>query len=283
MNKQLLGLLGSGMIALAANASPVVIYDEYVGGTGAWGSTNGGSDPNHPELSEDAIGVDAVFDTHSMTITQSGSMFNFDIHTNFVGKQGTSSTVNGQTVNYGKYIGYGDLFLGSVWEPDGDASDGYASDEAFSTLWTYALVLDNREGTGGDLLLYKMLESSDSTVLLSNDYMEPTSNGYRQNQEVALDLSAEDTGKIFNTQRVGSWTEDLTSSLLKMDIDLYGTGLLDSNTLAFHWTMYCANDVIQGQADITPYRVPEPGVFSLLSLGLVGLWFARRRQQKLVA
>lgn len=274
MNKLLVSMIGSGLLAATAAATPITVSDDYVGGTGGWGDNNNHSSPSSSLLKGDVIGDANIFGVDSMTITQNESYFNFDIKTNFAGKQGTY---------YGDYIGYGDLFLGNSWTPNGSSSDGFASDEAFSSVWTYALVLDNKAGGSGDLLLYKMYENSTSTVLLSNDFMEPTANGYRKNQEVALNLGAEDSGLIYNTQTVGSWTEDLANNLLKMEIDLTGTGLLDSNTLAFHWTMYCANDVIQGQADITPVSVPEPGLLSLLGVGIAGLWFARRRQQKKVA
>lgn len=268
MKKLLVSMIGSGLLVATAAATPITVDDDYVGGTGGWGDDN----PDTSQLTGDVIGDENTFGVDSMTVTQNDSYFNFDIKTNFVGNQ----------KNYfGDDIGYGDLFLGSSWTPDGSSSDGYASDEAFSSVWTYALVLDNRGGQGGDLLLYKMNENNTSTVSLSNDFMEPTANGYRKNQEVALNLGAEDSELIYNTQTVGSWTEDVASNLLKMEIDLAGTGLLDSDSLAFHWTMYCANDVIEGEVDVA--SVPEPGLLTLLGVGFAGLMLARRKRKESIA
>jgi hypothetical protein len=46
--------------------------------------------------------------------------------------------------------------------------------------------------------------------------------------------------------------------------------------LSFHWTMTCANDVIEGNVP-----VPEPGTMVLLGAGLLGLGiYSRRRMNK---
>ena len=56
--------------------------------------------------------------------------------------------------------------------------------------------------------------------------------------------------------------------------ELYEFDKFLSGDIGLHWTMYCGNDVIEGQATITP----EPGTLLLLGLGLVGVGVCRRRQ-----
>lgn len=68
-----------------------------------------------------------------------------------------------------------------------------------------------------------------------------------------------------------SW--DAANDRINFMIDLNGTDLLLSDTIALHWGFTCANDVIE-----STYSVPEPGMLWLLTIGLLG--FGLRHQLK---
>jgi hypothetical protein len=199
-----------------------------------------------------------------MDITQTGSQFQFDIATNFAGKAGTF---------FGSQIGYGDLFLGSSWNPAADTRN----DTYTNTSWSYALVLDNHFGNGGALTLYKLVGGTttngalNDNVILSQGLMEPTNNIYRKDQEVRVNTQSQNLVSM----ATGSWS--LGQQSLSMSVDLFGTDLMNSTDLAYHWAMYCANDVIEGKTTITA-QVPEPATLGLMGLGLVGLFGFRRRK-----
>jgi hypothetical protein len=252
MIKLLAGVLAGSVYAVGCFAAPIT--DNYIGGT----PTSSGY------YGDDVIGNTNDFDVQSMEVTQTGTQFQFDIATNFAGKTG----------NYwGSQIDYGDLFLGSSWNPAADTrNDTYAN-----TSWSYALVLDNHAGNGGALTLYKLVGGTNTNgtlndnVILSQDLMEPTNNIYRKDQEVRVNTQSQNAVSM----ATGTWSVGPQS--LSMSVDLFGTDLMNSTDLAYHWAMYCANDVIEGKTTITA-QVPEPATLGLMGLGLVGLFGFRRRK-----
>ncbi|HTN33486.1 MAG TPA: PEP-CTERM sorting domain-containing protein [Marinobacter sp.] len=252
MIKLLAGVLAGSVYAAGCFAAPIA--DTYIGGTATHSSWAG----------KDVIGDKANFDIHSMEITQTGSQFQFDIATNFAGKAGNF---------FGSDIGYGDLFLGSSWTPASDTKN----DTFTNTSWSYALVLDDHYGSGGSLTLYQLVGGTttngaiNDNVLLSQHLMEPTNNIYRENQEVRVNTDSQNLVAL----ATGNWSVGQQSLLLS--VDLSGTGLMSTSDLAYHWTMYCANDVIEGQTTITT-QVPEPATLGLMGLGLIGLFGFRRRK-----
>lgn len=75
-------------------------------------------------------------------------------------------------------------------------------------------------------------------------------------------------------QAVGSATVTFNNTLGDESYMLYEFDKFLSGNIGLHWTMYCGNDVIEGEVTLTP----EPGTTLLLVLGLIGLcWCERRR------
>ena len=71
---------------------------------------------------------------------------------------------------------------------------------------------------------------------------------------------------------VGDGTWNTTVNRVNFEIDLTGTALAGSKTIALHWGMTCGNDTIEGE-----YSVPEPAILGLLALGLVGIGISKRK------
>lgn len=252
MIKLLVGVLAGSVYAAGCFATPIA--DNYIGGTATHSSYSG----------KDVVGDKADFDIQSMEVTQTGSQFKFDIATNFANNAGNF---------FGSAIGYGDLFLGSSWTPASDTKN----DTFRNTSWSYALVLDDHFGNGGALTLYQLVGGSttngglNDNVMLSQNFMEPTNNIYKKDQEVRVNTQSKNLVSL----ATGSWS--MGNNNISMNIDLFGTDLMNSTDLAYHWAMYCANDIIEGETTMTA-QVPEPATLGIMGLGLVGLFGFRRRK-----
>lgn len=243
--------LSGAALALAmsqpALATPTTITDGYIGG----------DDHGYG----DVIGSKSLFDTHSMDVELVGNMLSVSIYTNFAGRGDDGLFSNYTYGNTG--IGYGDLFLSNAWNPYG-AAPYYDDNVATGTTWSHAFSLDDRFTDGGTGSLYS-LNGDNSDVLLSEDFLSGAT--FRNGQEIAVDT----TGKNAISSGI-AW--DVTASRINFLIDLSGTSLAGSDTIALHWGMTCGNDTIEGL-----YTVPEPAVLGLLALGLIGIGFSKREKK----
>lgn len=255
INTVLLAAAALAISAVSFSVNSATISDNYIGADAhGWG---------------DVIGASSDFDIMSVDVLLSGSTLTVNVFTNFAGKgdDGLFAAYTG-----GNGIGYGDLFLSSVWTPDGSAP--YTTDDASTgTVWQYGFSLDNRwmsEGTAGTGTLYS-LNSSDnhSDIMMSDDFL--TGATYRNGQEVAVDTAAGNVTAL-NT---GAWSIDAANSMISFEVDLTGSTLLSASEIALHWGPTCANDVIEGVAP-----VPVPAAVWLFVSGMAGLFGISLRKRR---
>ena len=249
-----------GVLAYASSAVAYPITDTYHGGNDhGYGDIVGGP----------------VFDVHGASIARSGTQLTVNIYTNFAGRADEfffpqftnrpASRLNGRSMG----IGYGDLFLASEWTPFGNDAHHLGDNNVTGTRWTYAFSIDGDRWTdaGGSGTLYALTgATNNANALLSNDFLSGAV--FRDGQEVAVDRAS---GTAFEVGR-GHWSVDTTpgNRHLSFVFDIGDSGLVNSDTIALHWAMSCANDTIEGEQ-----YVPEPTTLALLLPGLLAL---RRRR-----
>ena len=218
----------------------------------------------------DIIGDSNIFDVSSISFSLTGNILAVTIDTNFAG-YGDNGLFSDYTSN-NTGIGYGDLLISSTWDPVGTSP--YSTDSAANgTIWKYGYSLDNRwmnETETGTGALYSLNSNNNLLDTLGSDYFM-TGATYRDGQEVAVNTASENV-ELLNTN--GGW--NIGSGSINMSIDLTGTTLLSSETIALHWGPSCANDIIEGQVAIS--AVPVPGSLWLFGSGLIGLIGISRRK-----
>ena len=183
------------------------------------------------------------FDIQWMDVNVDENRMGVNIRTDY-----TPGKVPGST---NLWTDYGDLFISTNgWTPD-------------SEVWEY--VFDTSTGN-----LYDIRNAGDH-ILSSNDVYGPQGSlTYRHDQEVTIDPAS--------LVSVGKGTAVKQGDYYSLDFDASALNLLAGMTLGFHWTMSCANDVIEG---MTTLGTPEPSTLLLLGSGLVGVFaIGRKRLQK---
>jgi hypothetical protein len=258
------------------------IQDNYVGGTildttpSGWiqtGSNNIAGDVI--ALSRDVNSFD--IDWMEVKINKNNGKINVNIQTDFAGAYGTT---------------YGDLFVSTDgWSPFGSApydTDNYDNGED----WEYVLDTSslNTQGNGKGNI-YSI--NDEGKILTSNDVMTVNSNQYRNNQEVLYTPENENNSSgpfVFsinngnNGNGYGNGNGNNSNRFIQYAFNLsslFGNDWAweDELNLGFHWTMTCANDVIEGGI-YKAAAVPEPGTMLLLGMGIAGLGAAGKKRFK---
>jgi hypothetical protein len=247
-------LLGSLFLLFLvfSTANALIIDETIVKADNYWGA-----EPTKNYGDADVIGNDDFFDISKMVMSGDGDNVFFDIYTNYVDHIGI----------YGTELG--DLFISiDGWSPYQDRGDvPYVDDQASNgEIWEYAFVLDNHLGQGGSWGLYSVAGRDDPNIVMANH----GSGSYRDGQEVQYNGTDQALAN-------GSWlvTDDYIRFAIANEV-FSDTMQVDSiYQIGYHWTMSCANDVIEGDP------VPEPSTMLLFGIGLIGLaTFGRKKIKK---
>lgn len=215
-----------------SRATPITITDTYIGAS-----------PTHPSwYGKDIIGDPNYFDVSRMEVGFSGNQMIVTVYSSYFDNIG----------QYGTQLG--DLFISTNgYHPHTPtADDNYLNGEK----WEYVVALDNHLGTSGTTSLYALNGTGD--IRLSS---APSGYIYRAQQEVQYKGTGSSLG-------AGSWFVNPTQGYLTITM-LMLDGWNNIPEFGFHWTMTCANDVIEG--GVSPAPVPEPGTMFLLGSGLVAI------------
>lgn len=250
-------LATAALFSFAGSAQAGVITDN--GADGYWGGNT--------KKFGDVIGG-SLFDVKNANVTLDGTILSIRIATAFAGHAGTARYAgpNG--------IGYGDVFLGSSWNPVGTDAHHTTDKASNGTKWSYGLNLDNRwNNNGGSFSLYQLNGATNGSNILNSETFMKCKLGvecnYRDGHATAVKTTSSSVRKTGNT---GTWSVTRDKEIV-FNIDVRGTELASYGAMALHWGQTCQNDVIEGITDI-----PEPTTPALIALALVGL--AMRRKAK---
>ncbi len=252
MKKIPLILLAASLVAVgsAGNSDALTIIDKYIG-----------ADPTDSGLfGEDIVGSSAIFEVYRMDVNLVDDQFVVDIRSEYFRNVGKSNTA------------MGDLFISTNgWNPrmPTELDNFYNPGET----WEFVVALDRHRGANaGNVGLYELDQANyGSDILLSEDFA--FTGAYRAGQEVQYAIRGPFGGLAPGMMTTGDWS--INDDMLRISIDAMGLGwdFSDVDSLGFHWTMTCANDVIEGGAP-----VPEPGTVFLFGAGLLAMAFAGRKR-----
>jgi hypothetical protein len=258
MKKLLLGFIFVILaLFISGGAGALTIDDSTNGPTTYWGGS--------PGSGEDVIGYPSWFSIEQLKATQTLT---------------TTTVVLSGDYFYNIYINSsplklpGDLYISTTgWHVSTTDSPHYPTDTFLSTEgWNYVVTYDRPDITSvswnmgwGPLeaRLYPLDNFGGITMTTAWRYDQAWRGGYNSN-DTPLIGTAKLT--IDNTNPPNS---SLTLTFPNLPVPL--------ESLGFHFTMECGNDVVEGAA--TP--IPEPATMLLLGSGLIGLvGFARKKFRK---
>ena len=246
--------MASALLAsLFGTAEAYTILDNYWGGTPTSSSY----------ANRDVIGDPNRFDINAINVTFSENSMNIAITGNYF-----TSFLAGGVYN----MKPGDLFISTTgWDMEGMTAP-YASDTINTgQQWNYVfdLGINTSLGTSGTGYLYSLDRGSIDQSNVSG-FQSPGAYVFRGSQEWAFTPYQQTANNFLAT---GSWV--ISDNQLLFSINTSSLPF-SGESIGFHWTMQCGNDVIEGAAA----PVPEPSTMLLLGSGLVGLWGVRKRRRE---
>ena len=237
-------------------AAAVTVNDDYVGG-----------DPTLAgDYGSDVIGAFSAYDISHMTVDLTNGVLSIGVFSQYFDHVGRSGTQ------------MGDLFISTNgWTPFGAAP--YPDDTFLNgTSWEIALVLSDHgssaanalteESFVGDSGVLSAFSVNPAQVLMS--YLT-TSTGFRADQAVQY-LPGQQDSLAQGTWSILPGANGYAELLMTINLGQAFSSL--DQDWAAHWTMTCANDVIEGGGAAD---VPEAGTLALLGSGLLGLLIRRKR------
>jgi hypothetical protein len=177
--------------------------------------------------------------------------------------------LNGASEGQGPVYTSGDIFLSSTTPVYGDIHGPDSSNTEVPNTYLYDYVLDVDWADGS----YSLLEIDASTTVLTADVEVNQGSNPFQYVEGAVATLGTGTFTVNTATDAETGFSGVNHFYASFDLSDLLSEAEAGSVFYSHFTMGCGNDNLMGQ-----FEVPEPTTIALMTLGLAGLWFSRRRK-----